>query len=367
MENQLLYKYTILPVFILAIVLSACSEDPPALKEAPAKPRSRVTQVQGFVVQAAPLDQKLQATGTFLSNESVQLTSEVAGKITSLNFCEGCPVRKGQIIARIDRKELLARQQKIQVDLDQAKEDLERSTKLLAVNAVPSEEVSQAKSKLAGYEADIQVLNVQLDKTLVRAPFSGRAGLREISIGAYINPGMPITTIRQTNPIKVEFAVPERYAKHIQKEATVWISLPNRQDTYTAKVFAIDPGIDPSTRSLKVRARMNNQEGTFIPGGFCSVFYQVYQNENTFNIPAEAVLPELSGQKVMVAAGGKATSRPVSLGIRNENKVQIVDGLSEGDTILTTGLLILTDGMPIAVEVQNNLTTGEATNANLIQ
>jgi membrane fusion protein (multidrug efflux system) len=179
------------------------------------------------------------------------------------------------------------------------------------------------------------------------APFSGTIGLRQVSRGAYVTPGDPIARLVETDPVKIEFSVPETYASQIRKDQDLIFSLAGTDKTIDATIYAFDPMIDPGTRSLKVRAKADNKDNLLIPGSFVSLQLSLEDIGDALLVPNVAVVPDIEGQKVYLIKNGKATQRTVRTGLQKGNEIQLVQGVEPGDTVITTGLLSIREGAPV--------------------
>ncbi|RTQ45269.1 efflux RND transporter periplasmic adaptor subunit [Hymenobacter gummosus] len=300
--------------------------------------------VQAFVVTPAKLTDAVAATGSVLADEQLVVRSEINGRITSLNFKEGQPVSKGQLLLSINADEIQAQLQKLRYNIKLFSDQEKRQRTLLEKEYISAQEYEQSNNALLTAQADMRLLQAQLAKAYVRAPFSGIAGLRTLSVGAYVSPNTPITTISRIEPVKVDFAVPGRYANAVKVGDQVQVLDEASNKKYQAKVYAINPQIDPASRTLSVRAVYPNSKRELQPGAFVRVNLQIGQVDEAIQIPTESVSPEASGYIVYKVVGGKAERQPVKIGIRSEKLIQITDGLAAGDTILRTGILQVKPG-----------------------
>ena len=297
------------------------------------------TVVVGFEENANTIS----ASGSTVANDHVEIRSEISGIITRLNIPEGSVVQKGFLIAKIKDDDILAQLKKIEIEEALAAQTETRHRKLLDINAISKEEYEISQSKVLTLKADKDLLKVQLARTEIRAPFSGKLSLRNISLGAYVTPANIITTLTQYNPIKIDFTTPERYMNEIKVGSTISFKTDGSGEVHTAKVTAIDPSIDANLRTLKVRALAPNPSNTLIPGMFVNVMADIKRNQ-TIMIPTEAVIPMVEGMEVYVKRNGKAQLVKVETGYRDVSKVEILKGLSIGDTVITSGLVTLKVG-----------------------
>lgn len=344
-------KFTI-GIVVGIVVLLAIPKLKPLFEKkeiAEIKPGASKLPVEGLIIKEKKLDRVLVVTGSVLPNESLELTSESSGKITGLYFKEGKQVKRGDLLVQINDTELKA-------ELDKARhnqklnEDIEkRQRALLAKDAISQEEYDNALNRLNTTSADIRVLEAQLDKMKIVAPFDGVIGLRYISDGAYINTSTAIATLYNIQTAKVEFSIPGRYSALVKPGQKIRFSIENDVKPFNGEVYAIEPRIDPATRTLKIRAMADNRGGDLLPGQFVKIELIFGTVPKAIMAPTEAVIPEMGGNKVFIKRGGKALEVKVETGIRTEKELEIVAGLQAGDTLITTGMLQLRNGLEVSV------------------
>jgi membrane fusion protein (multidrug efflux system) len=199
-------------------------------------------------------------------------------------------------------------------------------------------------------KADIALIKAQINETELRAPFDGIIGLREVSEGAYVSPATKITKLSKVSPLKLEFALPERYVEILRNGMPVSFTMSGDTNVFKANVYAMDSKIDAATTSLMMRAHYPNIGGKIPPGRYASVKLELLALENGISVPAEAVVPEMGRQTVFLSHNGKAEQISVIPGLRTESSVQILSGLNVGDTVLTTGILQLRHGIPVVLD-----------------
>ncbi|CAM3882168.1 efflux RND transporter periplasmic adaptor subunit [Aquirufa aurantiipilula] len=297
------------------------------------------TTVVVMVVKSTRLDDMINSTGSILPNEEVEIRSEIAGRIIQLNIKEGDVVQKGTILLHINDDDLQARLRKLGYNKKLAEDNEARQKVLLQKEAISQREYDIAVNSVNTISADIEDLKAQILKTTIRAPFSGTVGFRYVSMGSYISPTTKIATLTNTNPAKIEFSIPAKYASQIRKGNTIEFVTENETKTYSGKVYAIDPKIDPLTRTLQIRALSPNPGGVLVPGAFAKVNLILKTKGSAILVPTEAVIPESKGSKVFIVKNGKAVSTKVELGTRGEKTVEILSGLSIGDTLITNGII----------------------------
>jgi membrane fusion protein (multidrug efflux system) len=303
--------------------------------------------VEALVIKAQSFDNKLILTGSVQANEMVELHPEASGKIEEIFFKEGKSVRKGDLLVQINDDEIRAQLEKEKYN-QKLNEDSEfRQRKLLEKDAISQEEYDNSLNKLNTNVADIKLLEARLSNTRITAPFDGIIGLRYVSDGAYITPSTTVATLYSLSPAKIEFAVPGRYSTQVKTGQTIQFQIDNDQRVFRGEVYAIEPQVDANTRTLKIRAMADNKSGVLLPGQFVKVELILQTVQDAILVPTESVIPDLNGHKVFVKEQGKAKEVPVKTGIRNESTLEITEGLTVGDTLLTTGMLQLRNGMKV--------------------
>jgi membrane fusion protein (multidrug efflux system) len=341
------------PLFILfpILVIGGCNsgkDGPPG--RGPGTGTAKVP-VDAVVIRPQLLNSKIFTTGTLLANEEVELRPEISGRVTGISFAEGSRVKKGEVLLRINDRELKAELKRKEFEEKEASDKETRMRQLLDIKGISQEEYDKTANALGMIKAEKEVIGSQLAKTEIVAPFDGMVGLRYVSEGSYVTSNMLVATMQDVDPIKVEFSVPEKYARQIKQGGEITVRVGDSQEEYQGSVYAAEAKIDPDTRTMKARARIANPRGDLIPGSFAKVDITLEQLPNAIVIPAESIIPEMSGEKVFICVDGKARSVPVKTGIRTETGVQIVEGLNVQDTLVVTGLLQLTDDR--AVQIKN--------------
>ncbi|WP_310394246.1 efflux RND transporter periplasmic adaptor subunit [Hymenobacter sp.] len=300
--------------------------------------------VQVYVVAATNLADEVAATGSVLAEESVIIKSELSGKITSLNIKEGQSVRKGQLLFSINADEAQAGIQKQEYNIKLFRDQERRQRTLLDKEYISVQEYEQANNQLLTAQADLRALRATLDKAYVRAPFAGVLGLNTTTVGTYVSPGTEITSLSRVRPVKIDFAVPGRFATSVRAGDVVSVLDETTNKKYAAKVYAVDPQIDPVSRTQPVRARFANTNNELRPGAFVRVNLQLGETETALQVPTESVIPEASGYSVYTVKNNKMVPKKVKIGIRSDKVIQITDGLAVGDSVLRTGILQVKPG-----------------------
>ena len=319
----------------------------------------RPMNVNGIVVTPTSFANSITITGSIDPNEEVRVISEVSGLIKGIYFNEGSNVRKGQTLVKIDDSELRAQLAQALTRQNLAAENERRARLLLDKEAISREEYDIASADFRTAKSQTQLIRAQIAKTVISAPFSGRIGLRAVSVGEYVTPTMPITNLVSINPLKITFSVPEKYSSQVNVGSTIRFTVAGTTQVFNAKVYAIEPRIEAATRTLQLRARADNSSGMLIPGSFASISLPLAKIENAILVPTEAIIPVQEGKKVFVTDSGKVKEVMVETSTRTEKEVLVTSGLKAGDTVLTTGIMTLKEGSKVKVN------TGTSKNVKL--
>ncbi len=301
-------------------------------------------------VAAGELVERLATTGAVRANERLEVVSEIAGKVERILFEEGSRVGAGQLLVEIDATELEAERQRAAFRVELAERREARQRELLEEGVISQDGYDLALNQLNVLRSELQVIEAQLVKTEIRAPFAGVIGLREVSPGSYLSPQTRIATLQDVDRVKLDFSVPEKYAARLVPGREVSFSVKGSEREFSGTIYAIEPSVDADTRSLLLRARCPNPDRALVPGAFADVRLVVERIADAITVPAIAVVPELGGKKVFVIAGGRAEVRPVVTGIRTEDRVQVVSGLEPGELVITTAVQQLRPGLEVEAE-----------------
>ena len=312
-------------------------------------PAKKILNVNAAIVRPQVLVDEIPIIGSLLPDEEVNLSFETSGKITDINFEEGTHVTKGQLLAKVNDRPLQAQLQRLVAQLKLAEDRVFRQDALLKRDAVSKEAYEQVKTELATLNADIELVRAQIEQTELRAPFDGIIGLRQVSVGTYASPSTIVAKLTKITPLKLEFSVPESYAKDVQVGTSLNFNLTGSLNKYEAQVYARESSLDPETRSLTIRALYPNPSG-IMPGRYASITLRKQEFENALAIPSEAIVPEMGKDKVFLYKNGKAEPVDIVTGIRTEALVQAVAGLEEGDTVIISGTQQLRTGMAVTID-----------------
>lgn len=314
-------------------------------------------QVEAVTLEHESLDEIIYSSGTVLANDIVNLRSEASGRIVEILFEEGRSVSAGELLLKINDNELQAQRRRAQFQLNLARQREERQERLLQRGGVSQEEYDATLNEVNVLIAEIDLIDAQIEKTEIRAPFDGLVGLKFVSVGSFISSDTHIATLNDIDPVKIDFSVPERYFTRVEVGDQINYNVQGHDSTFTGEVYAIEPRIDTQTRTLQIRAISENPEGMLVPGAFANIELILDSVDNALMLPAIAVIPELNRQKVFVYRNGEVEELEIETGHRTDRAVRVVEGLASGDTVLTTGLLQAQAGM--AVELVNVMKSTE--------
>jgi membrane fusion protein (multidrug efflux system) len=343
----------ILGVIIIGIIiyLNKCNkEDGPSVNQNKGN-QPQAMMVNGLVISAEPIEDKIYASGTLLANDEVEIKNEIPGRVTSILFKEGKKVSKGELLVTLYDEDLKAQLKKLQLQKELAQKTDERQKDLLEINGISQQDYDLSYNQLQSINADIEILESELSKTKIRAPFDGIIGLRTVSAGAFLSVNTKIVTMQALDPMKLEFSIPERYRTLLNDNAEIKFTTESSEGFFTGTIYAFEPKIDLQTRSVIVRALCSNKDLKLFPGAFAHVEIPLKKIDNAILIPTQALIPELKGQKVFITKGGKAEKVDVETGVRNDTSIQITKGIQVGDTILISGLMQVRPGTPLKVSI----------------
>ena len=311
---------------------------------------SAALHVSAITLVPSPLTEKITATGTLRADEAVELQPETNGKIVSINFKEGTTVRRGELLIKLNDAELQATLQRTSSRRDLAEIKERRLAQLVASKSVNQQDYDAAASELSVQRAEVALVEAQLAKCEIRAPFDGVVGLRFVSEGAFVTPTIRVATLQRLSQLKIDFSVPEKYASRIRVGSAVTFRVDGGASSFKGEIFAVDPRIDGATRTVLIRALCPNPEGRLLPGAFANVEFTLAEVSDALLVPAGAVIPGLSEKNVFIAVEGKAVRRIVQTGVRTETSVQIIAGLAAGDVVITSGQQQLRAGQTVQIE-----------------
>lgn len=306
------------------------------------------TPVETVAAEGVPVSDEVVVAGALRSNESVNVSVEIAGLISAIHFEEGEPVEEGALLFELDDSIWQAELDEAEARLALSQSNFERANELLERSVGTVANRDEARAELDTARAAAGLARARLGKTDIRAPFAGILGLRQVSAGEYVTPGQPLVNLENLEPIKVDFRVAERYLPVLATGQEVGItvdSLPGR--SFTGEVTAIDPKVDPASRSVAVRAQTPNEDRVLRPGQFARVRLTVDRRDDAIVIPEQALVPRGEEYFVFKVVDGKAVMSAVEVGQRRAGQAEITTGLAEGDVVVTGGHQKIRDGAPV--------------------
>lgn len=308
------------------------------------------TAVEAVPVRIGSVARTVTAVGSLLSNESVVIRPEIAGRISEIAFQEGQRVAKGTVLVRLDDSIARATLAQAQASIAFSRAELSRADQLVRQNTGPLRSREQAAAKLQADEAAVQLARAQLDKQVLTAPFDGVLGLRKVSVGDYMQAGKDIVNIEAIDTLKLDFRVPEMFLSAVKIGQTLTVSVDAFAGrSFDGQVYAIDPLIDVNGRAVVIRARVANPDGALRPGLFARVALTLTVVPDAVLIPEQAIVAFGKEQFVFKVVEGKVAQTKVVLGERRNAEVEITQGLKSGDLVVTAGQLKIRDGVPVAV------------------
>lgn len=316
---------------------------------------AQALQVEAVEIKYQSVDDKIFSSGSVRANEEVELSAEVSGKITRIYFDEGRRVRAGELLLKINDSELQAQRNRASFRYNLAKQREDRQGRLLERGGISQEDYDATVNEVNVLEAELELIDAQIEKTEIRAPFDGIVGLKYVSEGGYITPQSRIASLQDISSVKIDFSIPERYISRVDVNDRIIFNVQGVDSSFVGIVYAIEPRIDIQTRTLQIRARSANDDQVLFPGAFANIELILQTLDDAIMVPAISIIPELGGQKVFVYRDGKVEEQRVQTGIRTSRSVQVTGGLAPGDTVLTTGLLQARPGMAVQI---SDLKTG---------
>lgn len=317
------------------------------------------TPVEATKVEVRPIVERVHAIGTLRADRSVMVRPEIAGLVTRIGFKESAPVAKGAVLYRLDDAIVRAQLQQAEARLELSKRNNARSISLYNRGAGTAQARDQAIAALNADRAAVALARARLAQTVVRAPFAGMVGISKVDIGAYVKAGQDLVSLDDIDTMKIDFNVPERYARFIAKKEKVAVAPDARPgQTFDGYVSVAATRIDPSARTLGVRARVPNPDHVLRPGMFARVTVRIGERRRAIVIPEQAIVPRGNALLVFRVVAGHAVRTVVVLGLRQYGRVEIVRGLSPGDVVITAGQQKVHNGG--AVRIVASAPTGTA-------
>ena len=339
-------RYTTAFISIFILLLCSCSGNNEKSQRTGKRPAPKV---DGYIVKTEAYSETIEVPGSVVANEVTDIHPEVSGRVVSLNAREGQTVGRGAIIAKIYDGDLQAQLKKYQAQLGIAKANEERAAKLLEMQGISRQDYDATLLNVRNILADMEIVKTDIARTQVRAPFSGKMGLKGISPGAYVTPATVIATINQVSTLKIDFSVPEKYAGRLHNGQIVTFTTEGSDKIFAAKVTASESNISIENRSLMYRAIITGPANGLIPGSFAKVKISFSPNPNTIFIPTQSLVPTAKGKQVIIKIDGRAVFGNVETGVRDSSRIEITKGLKPGDTILVTGIMSTRPGDSLSI------------------
>jgi len=302
------------------------------------------------VLKYGTLIDEFRTMGSLIPDEEVDLSFETSGKITNIYFKEGTFVKKGDLLAKVNDSPLQAELKKLQAQIPLAEDRVFRQKSLLEKDAVSKEAYEQVATELEKLNADILLIKSRISQTELRAPFDGEIGLRQVSEGTYASPSTVVAKLTKIVPLKIEFSINEKSAGNIVSGTPLSFTVENDLNIYSASVYAVESKVDMKTRTLKARATYSNPNGRLKPGRSTTITIRQSEIKNALMIPSEAIIAEMGRDIAFLYKDGKAHQIELGKGLRTASEVQILRGISPGDTLIVTGVMQLRDGLPVKID-----------------
>lgn len=312
------------------------------------KRQGRVLPVSVHIAELMAREDGFLRIGNLIANEKVDIVSEQSGRVVSINFKEGQFVKKGTLLIKLNDSELQVQLKKAQYQYTLLEERLERQRILLEKDAVSREDYDKVLTEFNVLKQDIEQLKIRIEKMHIVAPFSVVVGFRDVSLGAFLQPNSKITSLVDVANLIVEVAIPEKYVLDKLYGATINFTVEGMIDNFSAVIYAVDPQVDINTRTIMVRAKYNNSRNLLRPGMSAKVMLNTGSGDINVYVPNQAVVPDVNGRSVWVYKSGKAKFVPVQTGNRTADMLEILSGVEKGDTIITTGLMQLREGISVS-------------------
>jgi membrane fusion protein (multidrug efflux system) len=306
-----------------------------------------VIPVECFIAKDTSVNYQLETVGTLRANEQVEIVSEINRKVVAIYMKEGAYVTAGQLLFKLDDADIASRINKLTIEVKLAEANEAREKALLSKGGISQERFDEVSNLRQTLQAEIEVLKVDLSKTLIHAPFSGKIGLRNVSEGALVNPGIILASLQDISRMKIDFSIPERYSRDLHIGSQISFRTDYLTDDQVATVEAIEPAVDVSTRTLLVRAIAPNNIGKLVAGTSARVTFTLNELDKSIFIPTGALIPSIKGYSVFLKQKGMAQQVLVKTGIRNRDFVQVIDGIQAGDTLVVTNLLRVKKDSPL--------------------
>lgn len=338
-----LFSFIMKNVFIpllLSFVFFSC-ENKKDVKQSNGPSKNGPLKVEAILVKSSTLSNKIEIAGNILPFELTEIRSEISGRIVQINFKEGTYTPKNTILVKLFDGDLQAQLKKLKVQLQIAEKTEERQRELLKISGISQQDYDLSLLQVNNIKADIELIQVSILKTEILAPYAGRIGLRNISLGAYITPANILTSLSQVDKKKITFSVPEKYSSDIKQGMNIRFTIEGSPNNYTATIMASESIIESETRNLKILAVINEADAKLIPGSFAKVSLELGKNDLAVVVPTQAIIPSARSKQLVLFKNGSPEFVNVTTGTRGVENVEITSGIKVGDTVVITGLLFV--------------------------
>ena len=317
---------------------------------------ARVIAVEGYIAEAHVALKAFTAMATLEPMNHVSLTAAMSGRLTNLYAKDGTQVQRGSLLAKIDDSELQAQLKQAESNQQLAQQKFDRVKTLFEKDGATKADMESAEASLKSAEASVELIKAQIAKTEVRAPFAGKLGFVDVSVGAWLTTGTPIVSISDVKKLKAKFALPQRYASTLKVGDAVELRDEERGVTVNGKVKALEAALSESSRTRQILVEVDNAKGELLAGSYTKVSAAMQSGfAKSIPVPAEALTLDKDGAYVYVVNDGKAKIKHVETGLRTPIAVDVVNGLDEGDTVITSGLISLREGAAVRIrEIRHN-------------
>jgi membrane fusion protein (multidrug efflux system) len=330
---------------LAGVVLAvACKEKPKSADKF--NPNAPVS-VDVTIAATQKVDKQIEANGTVLANDFVELHPEVNGRITFLQVPEGKLITAGTVIAKLNDADLQAQYAKASAQLELAVINEKRNKQLLAIKGINQSDYDASLQQVKSLQADLAYTKSLVEKTIIKAPFTGQIGLRQVSVGAYISTSTTIATIQKLDQLKLDFTLPEVYASYVSVGKKVNIATASSNgNNIEGTITAIEPQIIAASRNLKVRTSF---KGKVLPGAYAKVYLSETNAKPSIMLPSNVIIPDSKSKQVVVVKNGKAKFVNVETGYRTQTAVEITKGLQVGDSVIVAGMLFVKEGSKLKI------------------
>ena len=330
----------IITSLLLILLLASCGTKKEQTQMG-GQPKAGPLKIEALIVTSSSLSNKIEVAGNILPFELTEIRSEISGRVTQLNFKEGTNIKSSSLLVKLFDGDLQAQLKKLNVQLQIAEKTEERQRELLKISGISQQDYDLSLLQVNNIKADIELIQVNISKTEILAPYSGRIGLRNISLGAYLTPSNLITTLSQVDKKKITFSVPEKYSSEIKQGTKINFGIEGTDKKYTATILASESVIESNTRNLKILATINDPDEKLTPGTFAKVSLELGKNEHAVLVPTQAIIPSARSKQLILFRNGNPEFVNVTTGARGVETVEVTSGIQAGDTVVTTGLLFI--------------------------